>query len=161
MLLYQDFNEQFEGHTQLSVMMSQTFTCCYIRISMNNLKDIHNNNGPRVGRVRLLYQDFNEQFEGHTQRFDCLRCKVMSCYIRISMNNLKDIHNICKPFVVSTVLLYQDFNEQFEGHTQPRWYSWSNRSGCYIRISMNNLKDIHNYTLTTPYRYIVVILGFQ
>ena len=42
MLFYQDFNEQFEGYTQLHVMPGDTIKGCFIRISMNNLKDIHN-----------------------------------------------------------------------------------------------------------------------
>ena len=43
-----------------------------------------------------------------------------------------------------TLLFYQDFNEQFEGYTQPRETNQANRDSCFIRISMNNLKDIHN-----------------
>ena len=39
-------------------------------------------------------------------------------------------------------LFYQDFNEQFEGYTQPLYLTWTLVSGCFIRISMNNLKDI-------------------
>ena len=42
MLFYQDFNEQFEGYTQLARIGSRFGLCCFIRISMNNLKDIHN-----------------------------------------------------------------------------------------------------------------------
>ena len=93
MLFYQDFNEQFEGYTQQKSKMMEMSYCCFIRISMNNLKDIHNRR--RRGRRirRLFYQDFNEQFEGYTQ----LRQKIYQiywcCFIRISMNNLKDIHN--------------------------------------------------------------------
>ena len=34
-------------------------------------------------------------------------------------------------------------------------------SGCYIRISMNNLKDIHNDAGRGEISNIVVILGFQ
>ena len=41
-LLYQDFNEQFEGYTQLQVVTPLLTSHCFIRISMNNLKDIHN-----------------------------------------------------------------------------------------------------------------------
>ena len=41
-LFYQDFNEQFEGYTQLYIGVSAFLTGCFIRISMNNLKDIHN-----------------------------------------------------------------------------------------------------------------------
>ena len=144
MLFYQDFNEQFEGYTQpsswpvvcISVVLSgfqwtiwRIYTTsygddrrgirCFIRISMNNLKDIHNMGGidahlQRVvlsgfqwtiwriyttvvllcsARLWLFYQDFNEQFEGYTQLGLGLCICPRSCFIRISMNNLKDIHN--------------------------------------------------------------------
>ena len=33
--------------------------------------------------------------------------------------------------------------------------------GCYIRISMNNLKDIHNEDVDSETLKSVVILGFQ
>ena len=42
MLFCQDFNEQFEGYTQPPVLLGLLGGCCFIRISMNNLKDIHN-----------------------------------------------------------------------------------------------------------------------
>ena len=35
---------------------------------MNNLKDIHNIDAGELKEVLLFYQDFNEQFEGYTQR---------------------------------------------------------------------------------------------
>ena len=35
------------------------------------------------------------------------------------MNNLKDIHNPMSPRFARAKLFYQDFNEQFEGYTQP------------------------------------------
>ena len=44
------------------------------------------------------------------------------------------------------MLFYQDFNEQFEGYTQHRMRPIVRLDGCFIRISMNNLKDIHNHT---------------
>ena len=43
----------------------------------------------------LLYQDFNEQFEGYTQLTEKNKLAKKSCFIRISMSNLKDIHNSC------------------------------------------------------------------
>ena len=119
--------------------------CCFIRISMNNLKDIHNRQH-EDGRTRwvvlsgfqwtiwriytthsmayiekkeLFYQDFNEQFEGYTQPFGFWYDVPNGCFIRISMNNLKDIHNLTRLINSSTKC-------------------------CFIRISMNNLKDIHN-----------------
>ena len=42
MLFYQDVNEQFEGYTQHAGQLDQQLESCFIRISMNNLKDIHN-----------------------------------------------------------------------------------------------------------------------
>ena len=70
-LFYQDFNEQFEGYTQLFTYKSNTSVCCFIRISMNNLKDIHNAYLVDKFLLLLFYQDFNEQFEGYTQQ--CVR----------------------------------------------------------------------------------------
>ena len=131
---------------------------------MNNLKDIHNCCSVktasrlvvlsgcqwtiwriyttlrwcRVRGVRLFYQDFNEQFEGYTQPCPLVGIIPRSCFIRISMNNLKDIHN-CKFVLCSNeMLFYQDFNEQFEGYTQHDEAVHVLRLGCFIRISMNN-----------------------
>ena len=42
MLFYQDVNEQFEGYTQPTSPRDTWYICCFIRMSMNNLKDIHN-----------------------------------------------------------------------------------------------------------------------
>ena len=67
MLFYQDFNEQFEGYTQLKRRSNYSNESCFIRISMNNLKDIHNGENPINTITGLFYQDFNEQFEGYTQ----------------------------------------------------------------------------------------------
>ena len=128
------------------------------------------------------------------------------------MHNLKDIHNTRTlyqfiSFVVlsgfqwtiwriyttgrtatntSAWLFYQDFNEQFEGYTQPnliilkiinvvlsgfQWTIWRIYTtysmlfclacGCFIRISMNNLKDIHNITPQAQSATFVVLSGFQ
>ena len=135
----------------------------------------------------LFYQDFNEQFEGYTQLFALVLSVCISCSIRISMNNLKDIHNFVTEtldfsvvvlsgfqwtiwriyttyllFVVFFLLLfYQDFNEQFEGYTQPRCSSLNNLLRCSIRISMNNLKDIHNMRWWAGRKARVVLSGFQ
>ena len=195
-LFYQDFNEQFEGYTQLDMHIRFDLLGCFIRISMNNLKDIHNCGYPHPhyltvvlsgfqwtiwriyttitqayrGDVVLFYQDFNEQFEGYTQQDSEERKMIQGCFIRISMNNLKDIHNWYSCFVIpfsvvlsgfqwtiwriyttgnmwqcsSDRLFYQDFNEQFEGYTQRKRHFFYKQVCCFIRISMNNLKDIHN-----------------
>ena len=93
----------------------------------------------------LFYQDFNEQFEGYTQLLTFDLGDVDGCFIRISMNNLKDIHNEIGNFIDGFLLFYQDFNEQFEGYTQQKQYHLAKLLCCFIRISMNNLKDIHNF----------------
>ena len=85
---------------------------------MNNLKDIHNHEHLIELCAVLFYQDFNEQFEGYTQQRGCANPTPRGCFIRISMNNLKDIHNLHKHHNVEDLLFYQDFNEQFEGYTQ-------------------------------------------
>ena len=110
--------------------------CCYIRISMNNLKDIHNRHCNIVqtcsvvilGFQWTIWRTYTTPFLQHFLR--------MGCYIRISMNNLKDIHNHCG-------------------------YCFPQETCCYIRISMNNLKDIHNLTCKLLLLHFVVILGFQ
>ena len=62
-------------------------------MSMNNLKDIHNSALIRNDVKLLFYQDVNEQFEGYTQRGLNISRMFKCCFIRMSMNNLKDIHN--------------------------------------------------------------------
>ena len=103
------------------------------------------------------------------------------------MNNLKDIHNkIAAGAVVGSVVLsgfqwtiwriyttskckrvtlsmlfYQDFNEQFEGYTQHSRLNTLQNVSCFIRISMNNLKDIHNGSAVRHSPWRVVLSGFQ
>ena len=60
---------------------------------MNNLKDIHNCRCDRHRRNKLFCQDFNEQFEGYTQHNMAHERRCRGCFVKISMNNLKDIHN--------------------------------------------------------------------
>ena len=67
MLFYQDVNEQFEGYTQHLLKIPLPYYCCFIRMSMNNLKDIHNSPQRHTHEESLFYQDVNEQFEGYTQ----------------------------------------------------------------------------------------------
>ena len=50
---------------------------------------------------------------------------------------------MCAPVVVA--LFYQDVNEQFEGYTQHVLNKGPLVGSCFIRMSMNNLKDIHNH----------------
>ena len=77
------------------------------------------------------------------------------------MNNLKDIHNYTPFEHYDIVLFYQDFNEQFEGYTQPLISVKPIPNRCFIRISMNNLKDIHNRTRKAFACVLVVLSGFQ
>ena len=137
-LFYQDFNEQFEGYTQRRAGRCLSVGSCFIRISMNNLKDIHNLPIIIRAATKLFYQDFNEQFEGYTQHNVSDYGETCSCFIRISMNNLKDIHNISAFFAACSLLFYQDFNEQFEGYTQLVSMLCVVSASCFIRISMNN-----------------------
>ena len=58
-------------------------------------------------------------------------------------------------------LFYQDFNEQFEGYTQRGAGLIPYEGGCFIRISMNNLKDIHNCWKAEMLKVTVVLSGFQ
>ena len=109
----------------------------------------------------LFYQDFNEQFEGYTQRAIADSAMINSCFIRISMNNLKDIHNYKTISSKNDKLFYQDFNEQFEGYTQQGQLTYQIDIGCFIRISMNNLKDIHNISSHNQHWIEVVLSGFQ
>ena len=48
MLFYQDVNEQFEGYTQPYLEANKVTFCCFIRMSMNNLKDIHNTGNANI-----------------------------------------------------------------------------------------------------------------
>ena len=103
------------------------------------------------------------------------------------MNNLKDIHNggdfieygvdvvlsgcqwtIWRIYTTTISLsftcrglFYQDVNEQFEGYTQPLGVAQRSHNGCFIRISMNNLKDIHNGCCFCLGKCRVVLSGFQ
>ena len=61
---------------------------------MNNLKDIHNMVSSSDTVPRLFNQDFNVQFEGYTQHVVSEHIRIACCLIMISMNNLKDIHNL-------------------------------------------------------------------
>ena len=135
-MLCQDFNEQFEGYTQQVCRFVHLGLCCFVRISMNNLKDIHNITLHLKKLALLLCQDFNEQFEGYTQLNVAQGQAPQSCFVRISMNNLKDIHN-CSVEVKPS------------------------RFGCFVRISMNNLKDIHNRYLRGLQCISVALSGFQ
>ena len=59
------------------------------------------------------------------------------------------------------MLFYQDFNEQFEGYTQRSLAQPHQQPCCFIRISMSNLKDIHNPRQVGEFRSYVVLSGFQ
>ena len=59
------------------------------------------------------------------------------------------------------MLFYQDVNEQFEGYTQPLPAKVFCSSSCFIRMSMNNLKDIHNQAVKIELTARVVLSGCQ
>ena len=90
---------------------------------MNNLKDIHNSKPKNFSLMALFYQDVNEQFEGYTQHQPSCFHIYITCFIRMSMNNLKDIHNRPSAHALLLALFYQDVNEQFEGYTQQAFSS--------------------------------------
>ena len=58
MLFYQDFNEQFEGYTQLVLLLFHVPPCCFIRISMNNLLQKYRKNGKyaNLHEIILIFQ---------------------------------------------------------------------------------------------------------
>ena len=58
-------------------------------------------------------------------------------------------------------LFYQDINEQFEGYTQHLLDVYILQPSCFIRISMNNLKDIHNFIIHLARDQFVVLSGYQ
>ena len=117
-LLYQDFNEQFEGYTQQQGGTRGNAPVALSGFQWAIWRIYTTNSVINQCRKLLLYQDFNEQFEGYTQPIQEPQDECTSCFIRISMSNLKDIHNMWLARRTKAALLYQDFNEQFEGYTQ-------------------------------------------
>ena len=128
---------------------------------MNNLKDIHNVLSISDWGNSLFCQDFNEQFEGYTQHWSGSLPTVTGCFVRISMNNLKDIHN-------KEVVNYRDSTVVLSGFQWTIWRIYTTDDydtpiiwGCFVRISMNNLKDIHNHQKKARSIWTVVLSGFQ
>ena len=124
---------------------------CYIRISMNNLKDIHNCYILWCCTTCVVILGFQWTiWRTYTTVRYSFRYYV-GCYIRISMNNLKDIHNGSPCWGLRGLVVILGF----------QWTIWRTyttptpaadlRASCYIRISMNNLKDIHNCPCQPPY----------
>ncbi len=68
MLFYQDFKDTFVCNTQHARMAILDEKSCFIRISKILLYAIHNHSNLLSLIKGLFYQDFNEQFEGYTQR---------------------------------------------------------------------------------------------
>ena len=175
-----DIHNLGEGYSKVTDVVLSGFQWTIWRIYTTIIPFLHNHS-------LLFYQDFNEQFEGYTQRLSLALPILLRCFIRISMNNLKDIHNrsnirpprqkvvlsgfqwtIWRIYTTHWVnvcrfiaLFYQDFNEQFEGYTQPISVQLHTKVRCFIRISMNNLKDIHNVVITWLCLENVVLSGFQ
>ena len=160
-MFYQDFNEQFEGYTQLRF---DSFWLNYVVLSgfQWTIWRIYTTCVCfSIKFTRLFYQDFNEQFEGYTQHRLLENLFLCSCFIRISMNNLKDIHNIGSAANTLGEVVLSGF----------QWTIWRIYTtcapltpcfpGCFIRISMNNLKDIHNQANLDSRCRQVVLSGFQ
>ena len=149
-LFYQDVNEQFEGYTQhtmwcvnkrivvlsgcqwtiwriytTSAVLYFAILCCFIRMSMNNLKDIHNTFTNTLKFHKLFYQDVNEQFEGYTQPIRAISTPRTCFFIRISKNNL--------PAKVQKI---------YESYKFIRKNFAISRKSC--TFAPTNLKDIHN-----------------
>ena len=160
-LFYQDFNEQFEGYTQPYASAYDNGNCCFIRISMNNLKDIHNYITVLIFLGMLFYQDFNEQFEGYTQRGGCAPRSQYVVLSGFQWTIWRIYTTLAVRWSIIRTLFYQDFNEQFEGYTQQNATAQAKQKSCFIRISMNNLKDIHNLGVALLLFSVVVLSGFQ
>ena len=141
--------------------MGHVDACCYIRISMNNLKDIHNAQGRQAVHCLVVILGFQWTI-WRTYTTTLLFCLAWSgCYIRISMNNLKDIHNIVPKSCLERAVVILGFQWTIWRTYTTGVVSVCGMSRCYIRISMNNLKDIHNGTNRSKEVGVVVILGFQ
>ena len=154
---------------------------------MNNLKDIHNFQTYHISKSfivlsgfqwtiwriyttpcvyfpthgSLFYQDFNEQFEGYTQPFH-----YFFMFHRIVLSGFqwtiwRIYTTVPRGRLALWGLFYQDFNEQFEGYTQLRLCRTESKCYCFIRISMNNLKDIHNPFPLFQSDDKIVLSGFQ
>ena len=161
--------------------------CCFIRISKILLYAIHNKPKRLINVVLVVLSGFQRYF---CMQYTTLRWVVAEehrCFIRISKILLYAIHNykqrleinenvvlsgfqryFCMQYTTPRQcgggfdgLSYQDFNEQFEGYTQRSMRSSLSRLRCFIRISMNNLKDIHNTCIVKPPLTKVVLSGFQ
>ena len=161
MLFYQDFNEQFEGYTQLSALSPSLAMGCFIRISMNNLKDIHNQFESNDWVKGVVLSGFQWTIWRIYTTVNLWEHRPACCFIRISMNNLKDIHNCHRVDQRRPHVVLSGF----------QWTIWRIYTTvlllivlilcCFIRISMNNLKDIHNRTYRIVVWYLVVLSGFQ
>ena len=159
---------------------------CFIRMSMNNLKDIHNFSLSTIHTSAVVLSGCQWTiWRIYTTLFWFLSL-LIGCFIRMSMNNLKDIHNCGLLCLTQLLLFYQDVNEQFEGYTQPhrrpslrvwvvlsgcqwtiwriyttKWHKTHSTPSCFIRMSMNNLKDIHNWSVGGRRDGAVVLSGCQ
>ena len=161
MLFCQDFNEQFEGYTQPAFTAMLAIHVVLSGFQWTIWRIYTTGEACLSVRQWLFCQDFNEQFEGYTQLGQLRAFFNVCCFVRISMNNLKDIHNIQADCYPMCLLFCQDFNEQFEGYTQLHYKRDGHRDSCFVRISMNNLKDIHNSTACRYSSSAVVLSGFQ
>ena len=128
---------------------------------MNNLKDIHNLLRKEISPYLVVILGFQwtiwRTYTTSMFRSEDPEC----CYIRISMNNLKDIHNEERCDIVHHIVVILGFQWTIWRTYTTFLLSISVAMGCYIRISMNNLKDIHNKGSKCFSYCKVVILGFQ
>ena len=145
LLCYQDFKDTFVCNTQLACAPLACLRGCVIRISKILLYAIHNMakmcpRGAvccviRISKI-LLYAIHNASLgmvSGSVvvlsgfQRYFCMQYTTYSAFR-----------------VLSTLLCYQDFKDTFVCNTQPTTTLLQPRSCCVIRISKNNLKDMHH-----------------
>ena len=113
LLFYQDFKDTFVCNTQLIVCACWAVSCCFIKISKILLYAIHN-----------------------TALADGMECEVVLSgfqrYFWMQYTTWYSGHSLLR------LLFYQDFKDTFVCNTQLAAVLACQRSGCFIRISMNN-----------------------
>ena len=146
---------------------------CFVRISMNKLKDIHNRHNlgklvrevvlsgfqwtnwriytttvwERITEPTLFCQDFNEQIEGYTQLIADGLHAILVVLSGFQWTNWRIYTTSANESFKRSGLFCQDFNEQIEGYTQLVLLVWKSLVRCFIRISMNNFEG---YTQPRP-----------
>ena len=93
-LYYQDFKDTFVCNTQpaaLLILLLWVVLSGFQRYFCMQYTTVGLRHSPPIG---LYYQDFKDTFVCNTQLIHVNGFSCNSCIIRISMNNLKDIHNV-------------------------------------------------------------------